>query len=400
MSTIREKFQQKALRQWEANGRVGTVIAATGFGKSKVALDALCLPIRENPEHKSLLLVPTTDLQRQFERNAAGYGYEEEYKRVHVYCFASGHRLKPEHYDTVVVDEVHLSFGPKFSEFYKNNSWDDLLCLTATVPDDEELREELFKIAPPVFNMGLDECVATGLVAPYDIIAVPIALTDEESKKYSDYTDSFDTAKTYFGAHNLFAKAKSILASEESTEEDKKTAYKALASVRARTSILHNAERKLLAAHHIFELLSDKPVKIMTFGESNKQTNQLAKLIGSDMAHAYHSGFDKFKRAHILEDFKKDRFQVLCTTKVANQGISIEDASVGIIIGLTSNSLTLVQRIGRLLRAQPGKRALIIILYIPNTREEAWLKSASKDLYIEYLTNLLEVEHYLNGLDI
>ena len=53
---------------------------------------------------------------------------------------------------------------------------------------------------------------------------------------------------------------------------------------------------------------------------------------------------------------------------------------MGIICGLTSKSLTMIQRVGRLLRFQEDKIGKIVILYVQNTQEEKWLKSAVKGL--------------------
>ena len=53
---------------------------------------------------------------------------------------------------------------------------------------------------------------------------------------------------------------------------------------------------------------------------------------------------------------------------------------MGIICGLTSKSLTMIQRVGRLLRFQENKTGKIIVLYVKETQEEKWLKSAVKGL--------------------
>ena len=70
----------------------------------------------------------------------------------------------------------------------------------------------------------------------------------------------------------------------------------------------------------------------------------------------------------------------MCSTKALNQGFDVPDADMGIICGLTSKSLTMIQRVGRLLRFQENKVGKIIVLYVKNTQEEKWLKSAVKGL--------------------
>jgi len=88
----------------------------------------------------------------------------------------------------------------------------------------------------------------------------------------------------------------------------------------------------------------------------------------------------KKQRKLILSAFKNDIIKVLCSTKALNQGLDIPDANMGIICGITSKSLPMIQRIGRLVRFQEDKTGEIIILYVKDSQEEKWLKNAVKNL--------------------
>ena len=63
-----------------------------------------------------------------------------------------------------------------------------------------------------------------------------------------------------------------------------------------------------------------------------------------------------------------------------NQGLDIPDANMGIMCGITSKALPMIQRIGRLIRFQEGKVGEIYILYVKDSQEEKWLKNATKSL--------------------
>ena len=66
---------------------------------------------------------------------------------------------------------------------------------------------------------------------------------------------------------------------------------------------------------------------------------------------------------------------------------------MGIVCGLTSKSLTMIQRVGRLLRFQENKTGKIIVLYIKDTQEEKWLKSAVKGLTnVNWVDKLKEIK--------
>ena len=92
----------------------------------------------------------------------------------------------------------------------------------------------------------------------------------------------------------------------------------------------------------------------------------------------YHSNMTKKQRNHSLEKFNDGSVRVLCSTKALNQGFDVSDAQIGIICGLTSKSLTMIQRIGRLLRYEDDKIGKIVIVYVSDSQEVKWLKNAIK----------------------
>ena len=67
-STSRDKAQTEALNKWAKARFKGSIIAATGFGKSRVGVLAIGHSLEENTdkEAKALVLVPTIQLQDQF----------------------------------------------------------------------------------------------------------------------------------------------------------------------------------------------------------------------------------------------------------------------------------------------------------------------------------------------
>ena len=101
---------------------------------------------------------------------------------------------------------------------------------------------------------------------------------------------------------------------------------------------------------------------------------------------AYHSNRTKKQKELAIDEFKDGNINVLCSTKALNQGLDIPNADMGIICGLTSKSLSMIQRIGRLIRYKKGKVGEIYILYVEDSQEEKWLKKAVKLLdNIEWL---------------
>ena len=86
-------------------------------------------------------------------------------------------------------------------------------------------------------------------------------------------------------------------------------------------------------------------------------------------------------RKKALQDFKDNEIKVLCSTKALNQGYDIPDAQLGIICGLDSKALQMIQRVGRLLRlSNSDKVGEIVVLYVRDSQEEKWLRNAIKNL--------------------
>ena len=77
-----------------------------------------------------------------------------------------------------------------------------------------------------------------------------------------------------------------------------------------------------------------------------------------------------------------------------NQGFDVPDSEVGIIAGLDSKALPMIQRIGRLLRLSEDKIGKIFILYVADSQEEKWLKTAvSKLSNINWLKSIEDVKY-------
>ena len=88
------------------------------------------------------------------------------------------------------------------------------------------------------------------------------------------------------------------------------------------------------------------------------------------------------------------KYNTLCSTKALNQGIDISDANLGILCGITSKGLTMLQRVGRLLRYEENKISNIIILYVKNSQEEKWLNNAIKTIdNVLWINNITEINN-------
>jgi superfamily II DNA or RNA helicase len=75
------------------------------------------------------------------------------------------------------------------------------------------------------------------------------------------------------------------------------------------------------------------------------------------------------ERDAVLERFRTGGLHALVSARVLNEGLDVPDADVGIIVGSSLGEREHVQRVGRLLRPTPGKRALVYELVARRTTE-------------------------------
>ena len=62
----RTERQQTAVKRWLASKGRGTIVAGTGFGKTRCALMAIKALLKKYPLFRILVVVPTDALQKQW----------------------------------------------------------------------------------------------------------------------------------------------------------------------------------------------------------------------------------------------------------------------------------------------------------------------------------------------
>lgn len=387
INDLKDQQQRKALNNWAVNGFTGSIIAGTGFGKSRCGVLAIGETIKRLTKYNNLneritfptglVLVPTIQLKEQFQEEFIKWGYEGILNSIEFSCYQSAYKFKNKHYDIVICDEVHLGLSPKYSQFFDNNSYDRLLCMTATLPEEYEYRSLLLELSPIVFEITVDECVELELVSPYNIVCRGLDLTYNERTAYKKINNRFVYWKNQLGQFDAWENAQYILKNLSASSDEKRAATQFYKAIRERKQIIDFAENKVIEFKNI--VLANPDKKILGFGGANEFTDRLKDSV-IPLAQAYHSKKTKAQRENAIEMFKNGQVNVLCSTKALNQGFDVPEANMGIICGLTSKALPMIQRIGRLIRFQENKVGEIIILYIKDSQEEKWVKNATKDL--------------------
>lgn len=371
----RDIAQRHALNAWARQGFKGSVIAATGFGKSRVAVLAIghSLDELEDDTTRCLVLVPTTQLQEQFPLEFEKWGFEIYLDRIDFVCYQSAHKLEDQHYHVVICDEVHLGLSPVYRQFFEKNTYDRLMCLTATPPEDDEYRKFLASIAPICYEITLDQAVKAGFVADYNVYCIGVPLSDTEREEYDKHQKMFVRMKMVLGNYDAFTQAQGILSGR--IDGNKGAAAQYMNAIRGRRKVVQEATSKIGYAMDVVKHYEKE--KILTFGGTNNFTDAVAIHLDAE---SYHAGKTVKQREKILDRFKSGENRVLCSTKALNQGMDVPDVGIGIIVGLESKSLPMIQRLGRIIRKDGEKVGKIYIFYVKDSQEEKWMQEATKTL--------------------
>ncbi|MBK8696765.1 MAG: hypothetical protein IPN17_32005 [Deltaproteobacteria bacterium] len=79
---------------------------------------------------------------------------------------------------------------------------------------------------------------------------------------------------------------------------------------------------------------------------------------------------DVKERREVLERFNSGAYPAVVTSRVLNEGVNIPEARVAIVLSGTASVREHVQRLGRILRRQEGKTAILYEVITRGTAEE------------------------------
>ena len=123
INKIRDREQRLALNKWSKANFKGSVIAGTGFGKSRLAILACQHFVNKKKDTRIILLVPTIQLQDQFVDEFHKWELEDCLNNIDIMCYQSAYKLKDQVYDLVICVEIHLGLSTEYRKFFSNNKY-------------------------------------------------------------------------------------------------------------------------------------------------------------------------------------------------------------------------------------------------------------------------------------
>lgn len=421
--------QNEIIENWkEVKGR-GTLVACTGFGKTYVALTIMSRMGRAKPNVTFQVVVPTIFLKEQWEDRIEKLpikpgritidvvnGLVQEY---------SGSPVRAA--DVLILDEIHKYGGPVFSKVFDAVDYDRVLGLTATMREDD--KRDLILDAAPIFDVvTLEEALEEGWVSPFIIYNWGVPLSDKEQREYdaanrqfykhfNTFNMDWNLAMKCLNDSNARRRRANFLRWEEKRVH--RAAINFIRAVKKRKKILYTADSKIEAAKRLIRKFYKKTT--ICFSQRTEVADKLTEAIGK-RAVSYHSNIDgryldddyneyqekpedveasyygkKAMKELAIERFKNpySPVNVLNTARALDEGADIPAIDMGIVVGGTSKSLQAIQRKGRIIRLEEGKRAIFVNIYALGTQDEKWLndrQSSTPSETIEWVRLLEEIE--------
>lgn len=360
-------YQQAALLAWEMSRRRGVVVLPTGSGKTRLAIAAMA-----GTRLATLCLVPTRVLLEQWIREIATF------RPGRVGCFGDGaHTLEPitvatfesayrympvlgNRFDLLIVDEVHHFGNGLRDEALEMSTAAARLGLTATPPRHGAAAARLEElIGPTVHELAIGDLVG-GYLAPFDAIAMYLALTQLERARYDELIARFRAVHSAFRRLAPEGSWSEFVRTAVRTDEGRRalSAWRQARRLLAFTQSKREAVRTLLARH--------RDARTLVFTADNETAYAIAR---EHLIVPLTCDIGRKEREEVLLRFRAGELRSLVSARVLNEGLDVPDADVAIIVGGTLGEREHVQRVGRLLRPGPGKRALIYELVTPQTME-------------------------------
>jgi superfamily II DNA or RNA helicase len=372
--TLRDKrppfpHQHDAVELWWKAGGRGIVVLPTGTGKTFVAVLAIARAGRP-----SLVIAPTIVLMNQWyaELRAAfdvevgllgGGTYDLRPLTVATYDSAYRHLERwGNRYGLLVFDECHHLPGASYQLAAVGAIAPFRLGLTAT-PERADAGEVVLPdlIGPIVCRREIKQLTGDFL-AEYRVQRVDVELDPTDAERYQQaravYRQFLEDNRISM-AHSDGWRRFLILSSR-------------LPEGRAAFQAYREQKRLAVAAPAKIHLLSDllqrhAGDRVIIFSYDNATAYQIARTF---LVPAITHQTKARERHQILERFHSGEYPILATSQVLNEGVDVPSANVGIILSGTGSVREHVQRLGRLLRKQGDKQALLYEVVTRGTAEE------------------------------
>lgn len=360
--------QAAAMRNWIDGGGRGLVVMPTGSGKTYMAAMAIA-----RIKRPTLVVVPTIDLMQQWSsvlerlfgcKTGLLGGGSREILPLTVTTYDSAvlnMEFIGNRFGLIIFDECHHLPGPMNRTAAQMALAPWRLGLTAT-PEREDDGEEVLRelVGPLAYRIDIDE-LEGDVLAPYRTVRLELPLDEDEQNQYQLANTLY---KEFLKSHGIMFEQKSDwnkfigLCARSETGRNAFQAYLTQRRIARAGRSKFRKTWELIAEH--------RGERIIIFTADNETAYRLGEeFLLPVITHRTKVA----ERKEMLDLFRSGDYPVLVTSKVLNEGVDVPEAGVGIVLSGSASIREHVQRLGRILRAADGKKAVLYELVSLGTSE-------------------------------
>ncbi|MEM3290616.1 MAG: DEAD/DEAH box helicase [Candidatus Micrarchaeaceae archaeon] len=364
----------------------------TSAGKTLIALALIQRALQVDPNGTILVIVPTTALVSQWLdvfRQAGVYatsvtGEEKAWAQYTVTTYQSAIRNidRTASYSIIIFDETHHLFAPEFVQslyaILRSPYHRFLIGLTATVREYGEAKMLQNRYFPDVFSMTIEEYRRTGFVPPIEVYYRRVVFSSKDMDEYQEYTKKINNAIRYFGTGDY-----DVWLRYASGDPSKESTIIARSAIKARADrnrlLIENPEKMEVA----LGIVRENPEPTVIFVDLVDVMNKLSSYLRANgiSSAVVSEETPSDERIRIFRGIQDGTIRVLVGGSAISEGLNLPDLSNAILYDLYVRGRRLyVQRIGRIIRYKPGKKAKLFVLYVAGTIEEENLSTIQREI--------------------
>lgn len=361
-------YQREALTAWERARSAGIVVLPTGAGKSQLGVMAI-----DKKRRSTLVVAPTLDLVRQwYDLLRTSFGTEvgivgggehsvlpltvTTYDSAYLHMENLGHR-----FGFVIFDECHHLPSESYALAARQCLAPFRLGLSAT-PERADGREELLRtlVGDTVYRREIVD-MSGEYLAEYETERLAVALSPSEREEYEAeravYLAFVRAQGIQMGSPQGWGEF--IMRSSRSEQ-----GRRAMRGYRRQRELMFAAPAKL---DYVDTLLHQhRAERAIVFTQDNATAYAISRRL---LIPAITHQTKVSERSEILSRLNSGVYSAVVTSKVLNEGVDVPSASVAIVVSGSGSVREHVQRLGRILRKQGDKRAILYELITANTGE-------------------------------
>lgn len=338
----RKIIQEEASLAIRQNKFEGILVTAPRVGKTKIVIDALN---KIKSSKKILVLAPRILIFKSWKKEILKWGLNSQIEIT--YCYSNSLKKNNEYYDLIVGDECH-EYNLKVLALLRTRQKQGtkILGITGTLNEMNKFHYDNILGLNVFYEYSFAQAVKDGIVSDYQILCVGCDL-DEKNKTFSGKTEKkeYDYWDTQY---------------KDAVAKQKYSSLNFLMS--KRLNIIYNSKTKLEKTKEILNLID---AKCLIFTGRVEIADQLGDA-------SYHSKSESTN----FEAFEKDKIQKLAVIGMVSMGVTIPNLKHVVFNQTQSSENDCIQKAMRTMNIEKGKVAQVYMIYLKNTQDEVWMRSA------------------------